>query len=88
MPDEHANTPDVRADAEVFEGLSEDDRRIIEAYIKTGVPVDFLAYTTEFDRLYEAVQAKGDTRSRAEVFRRLLNLRKRGQLPRMLRSAS
>jgi TRAP-type C4-dicarboxylate transport system substrate-binding protein len=87
MAEEHANNSNLPSD-EVWEGLSDEDRRIINAYLSTAVPVDFLAYTEHFDRLYERLQGEGETRSKADIFRRLLNLRKRGQLPRMFRSAS
>jgi hypothetical protein len=52
-------------------------------YERIGRPVDDLAYTEEFDRLYKSLEAVRESRSKAEVFRRLLNLRKSGRLPRV-----
>jgi hypothetical protein len=61
--------------------LGEADDRLIAQYIKIGVAVDRLAYTDEFEQLFAAIVKQGEKRTRAEVFRRLLNLRKAGLLP-------
>jgi len=63
--------------------LPEIDQRLLEHYARIGRSVDELAYTDEFDQLHGSLTAAGDTRSKAEVFRRLLNLRKAGRLPRV-----
>lgn len=63
--------------------LSEHDLLLIELYRKLGRPLDWLAYTEEFEQLYGQLQKAGDRRSQADVFRRLLNLRKSGRLPRV-----
>jgi len=63
--------------------LSPEDLRLVLFYQDTGLPVDFLAYTPEFETLFAKLQQSGDTRSKADVFRRLLNLRKAGRLPRV-----
>ena len=63
--------------------LSELDRRLVECYLRSGRAVDELAYTSEFEAIFEQLVQSGDTRTRAEVFRRLLNLRKSGRLPRI-----
>jgi len=67
----------VRAD------LSDFDWALMREYERIGRPVDDLAYTEEFDRLYKSLEAVRESRSKAEVFRRLLNLRKSGRLPRV-----
>lgn len=59
------------------------DQLLIELYLRTGKPVDELAYTDEFDSIFDTLQKQGDSRTKAEVFRRLLNLRKAGRLPRV-----
>jgi hypothetical protein len=59
------------------------DDLLIDLYLQKGRPVDELAYTNEFDMIYDALKCQGDTRTKSEVFRRLLNLRKAGQLPRV-----
>jgi hypothetical protein len=64
-------------------GLPEEDLRLVEFYMKLAIPVDNLAYTEAFDRLYDELRKAGDTRSKSDIFRRLLNLRKAGSLPRV-----
>lgn len=59
------------------------DDLLIELYLREGRPVDELAYTDSFDRIHSGLQQLGDKRTKAEVFRRLLNLRKSGRLPRV-----
>lgn len=61
--------------------LTTEDLELVGVYSEVGVPADQLAYTPQFDTLFARIQAKGDRRSKAELFRRLLNLRKSGQLP-------
>jgi len=63
--------------------LPEIDELLIELYIKTGKPVDYLAYSDEFEELYQTLLKHGEKRTRGQVFRRLLNLRKSGWLPRL-----
>lgn len=72
--------------ADIFkpdDDLSEFDRLLLDLYRKSGTSVDYLAYTPEFDRIYDQLVEAGDKRSKQEVFRRLLNLRKAGVLPRV-----
>jgi len=63
--------------------LPEIDQLLIDLYVKTGKPVDYLAYSDEFEELYKTLQEHGDKRTKSQVFRRLLNLRKSGWLPRL-----
>lgn len=63
--------------------LPAEDQLLIELYLRLGVPTDQLAYTDEFEALYKALEDAGDTRDRRMVYRRLLNLRKAGRLPRL-----
>ncbi len=63
--------------------LPERDVLLIDKYVKYGRPVDQLAYSDEFDKLYSDLQTNGDKRTKQQVFRRLLNLRKAGWLPRL-----
>ncbi len=69
--------------------ISADDQALIEAYQRTGIPLDSLAYTDEFQHLVEEVEGDpddyGDLR---KVYRRLLSLRKRGLLPRLYAGAA
>ena len=69
---------------EIFEpdGLSADDHRLIDVYVRVGQPVDKLAYTAEFEALFKILTESGERRGREEIFRRLLNLRKAGRFPR------
>jgi hypothetical protein len=59
------------------------DDVLIELYLERGRSVDDLAYTPDFEFIYSRLVEKGDTRTRSEVFRRLLTLRKTGRLPRV-----
>jgi hypothetical protein len=63
------------------DGLQPFDQQLMDAYVRIGTPVDRLAYTDDFDRRFESMGKKGDRRTKAEIFRRLLNLRKGGLLP-------
>ncbi|MDB5297984.1 MAG: hypothetical protein JWO31_3967 [Phycisphaerales bacterium] len=65
--------------------LPKADADLIDAYRSVGRTVDDLAYTEEFDRLFEQYQRAGHQATRSDVFRRLLVLRKSGLLPRMFR---
>ncbi len=66
---------------------NEDDLRLIHEYIRVGVPVDHLAYTEHFEKLYSGLVDKAEVPSRKDVFRRLLNLRKRGKIPRLFKQS-
>ena len=59
------------------------DQLMLDLYVQRGIPADQLPYTEHFDWLYDRLQKAGDSRSRYEVYRRLLNLRKAGRLPRV-----
>ena len=67
--------------------LPKADEDLIRAYREIGRSVDDLAYTAEFDRLYDVFVQAGHHMGKHEVFRRLLILRKSGLLPRMFRPA-
>jgi hypothetical protein len=67
--------------------LTQADRDLIGAYRTVNRTVDDLAYTPEFDKLYELYTRSGHHAERHEVFRRLLILRKSGLLPRLFRPA-
>lgn len=66
--------------------LDERDLDLIGAYRRVGVVVDRLAYTQDFERLLEMVGGEAKWR-RSELFTRLLTLRKRGQLPSLVRAS-
>jgi hypothetical protein len=65
--------------------LGKPDRDLIQAYRTVNRSVDDLAYTPDFDRLYELFLKAGNQAEKHEVFRRLLILRKSGLLPRLFR---
>jgi hypothetical protein len=67
--------------------LSQGDRDLIRAYRSVNRSVDELAYTPDFDRLYDLYSASGHKSEKHDVFRRLLILRKSALLPRLLRPA-
>jgi hypothetical protein len=64
------------------------DAVLIDAYARVGRTLDDLPYTAEFEALYAAVGGGGCGLSRAEVVRKLQNLRKAGKLPRLGRTDS
>jgi hypothetical protein len=64
--------------------LTPEDDRLVEAYTRTGLALDELAYTKAFE---DMVNSLGRAATRDElhwVYKRLLNLRKRGRLPRLI----
>lgn len=63
--------------------LSDSDQKLIELYAEVGKSVDSLAYTDEFDQIYTQYQRAGFPGTQADVFRRLLILRKSGVMPRL-----
>lgn len=65
--------------------LVKPDRDLIQAYRAVNRSVDDLAYTPDFDRVYELYRQAGNTGEKHDVFRRLLILRKSGLLPRLFR---
>lgn len=68
--------------------LDSDDQALVEAYERTGIPLDALAYTPEFRELVKLLKKDSTDESELHsVFTRLLNLRKRGLLPRIYQRA-
>lgn len=63
--------------------LSEEDQRLIDAYLQVGRPVDQLPYSQEFDRLIKMLGKPETSDEKYLVFQRLLGLRKRARLPRI-----
>lgn len=68
--------------------ISPEDRALIDAYTTVGRPVDELPYTADFERLVGLLNRPRDQDHMHFVFRRLLTLRKRGQLPRLYSPAA
>jgi hypothetical protein len=64
--------------------VTAEDQRLIEAYLDTGVALDALAYTDDFQSLARkfGVAEPSDEDLRV-LYRRLLALRKKGVLPRL-----
>jgi hypothetical protein len=67
--------------------LSAEDAAFIDAYATIGRTLDELPYTADFERMMDLLQRPHDLDQMHYVFRRLLTLRKRGQLPRLYASA-
>ncbi len=70
------------------EGLSDEERALIRAYAEVGRPIDDLAYTPDFDKLVQKAGLGSDQEAKHKAFRQLLNLRKRGRLPRLVRHSA
>ncbi|HYM99688.1 MAG TPA: hypothetical protein VET25_08080 [Aestuariivirgaceae bacterium] len=68
--------------------LSAEDAALIDAYATIGRSWDELPHTPDFRRLMDLLQRPHDDDHMHYVFRRLLTLRKRGQLPRLNSPAS
>jgi hypothetical protein len=68
--------------------LDSADQRLVEVYQAIGRPVDDLPYTEEFENLFAQLSEPNTPIARHLVYKRLLNLRKRGQLPRVNRFAA
>ena len=63
-----------------------DDGSLIEAYRKVHIPLDQLPYTKAFDRLRLLVERSCNVAiENAKLWRQLLRIRKRGDLPRLRR---
>ncbi len=71
--------------ADIFriDPLPEHDQLLVSLYEQLSRSVDDLAYSKEFEHLYEQLRAAGDKRAIGDVYRRLLNLRKAGRLSRV-----
>jgi hypothetical protein len=67
--------------------LSSEDQVLLDLYVATGKPLDQLPYTTEFDGLVTRLGGGDGLDQKYRVFQRLLNLRKRGRLPRVVPGA-
>lgn len=60
-----------------------EDQRLVNLYGEIRLPTSALLYSPEFDVILDRLRAAGDTRSTHEIARRLLQLRKAAQLPRL-----
>ncbi len=65
---------------------STEDDALIAAYVKVGRTLDDLAYTDDFNKLYDWLPEP--RKHRAAVIHRLQNLRKANKLPRLGRAVS
>ena len=63
--------------------LSGEDQELVNAYVRIGKPLDQLAYTKEFDELVKMLNRPNTEDQKWLVYRRLLQLRKTGRLPRL-----
>ncbi len=66
--------------------LSREDQRLVETVYELGRPIDDLPYTDAFDELVRRQREIGDQREYADLFHRVLNLRKAGRMPSLGRS--
>ncbi len=68
---------------------SEEDQRLIDAYVEIGVPLDSLVYTSAFKKLTRAAGRNPTIDSDLrKTYLRLLTLRKQSLLPRIYRGPS
>jgi len=63
--------------------LNPRDQTLLQLYAATGCSIDSLPYTAEFEELVAKLRATGDGRSKSEILKKLLTLRKAGKLPRL-----
>lgn len=64
--------------------LTEEESKLIREYAKSARPLDALAYTEDFDHLVRAAGFGDSREQKHRAFVTLLNLRKRGRLPRLV----
>lgn len=64
------------------------DALLMKLYVEAGLPLDYLAYTEDFESLFENFSNTHPGWNRRDVFRRILSLRKQGKLPRLVRPPS
>lgn len=64
--------------------LTEEESRLVRAYAKSARPLDALPYTEDFDELVQAAGFGDSEDQKHRAFVMLLNLRKRGRLPRLI----
>lgn len=69
-------------------GADERDASLVAAYLRAGRTLDDLAYTPEFETLFEAIGGQAAWKTRWAVLHRLQNLRKAGKLPKLGRAAT
>lgn len=67
--------------------LDSEDQRLVDAYVHVGKPLDQIVYTSDFDRLVKMLNLPDTADQKHLVYRRLLQLRKRGRLPQLGRSS-
>lgn len=63
--------------------LDREDEKLIEAYTAVGCPLDGMVYTAQFDELMKKIGQEPNEANKHHAYRRLLQLRKRGMLPRI-----
>ncbi len=68
--------------------LDSHDQRLVDAYSEVARPLDDLPYTDDFDRLCEILGINETKEDRHRIYKRLMNLRKSGRLPRAGRHSS
>lgn len=64
--------------------LTKEESRLVREYAKSTRPLDALAYTEEFDELVVSAGFENTLEDKHRAYTKLLNLRKRGRLPRLL----
>jgi hypothetical protein len=64
--------------------LTPEDERLVDAYIRSGLALDELAYTQAFEDLVKSMGRAPTLDELHWAYKRLLNLRKRGRLPRLI----
>ncbi len=69
-------------------GAAPDDAALVRDYLRVGRTLDDLAYTPDFESLYESIGGERTWKARWHVLHRLQNLRKAGKLPKLGRAAS
>jgi hypothetical protein len=62
--------------------LPPEDDRLVKLFGETGLSLDTLLYSSQFDALVERVKEAGDARTPGQIAHRLLQLRKAAYLPR------
>lgn len=69
-------------------GAAPDDAVLVREFLRAGRTLDDLAYTPEFEDLFNAIGGERVWTSRWQVLHRLQNIRKAKKLPKLGRAAS
>lgn len=60
--------------------LNQRDEILVKEYLRVNANIYKLAYTRKFDLIYKNAKRQGDTRTKAQLFERIIELFKEGYI--------